>query len=207
MKNKIKKHPIICITVLGLASFAAQACPADNAYIGAVCVVAGAVCPDGTLVANGQTLQVTQNSALFKVIGTKFGGDGVTNFNLPDLRGRSLIGSSKDLPLGITRGQETTQLTGAHIPSLDRDITFKVSSEDGAIDPANDTYLAGQTNKGAKFYVKQAASSPLVTIKGVQLGNPSPEALNILPPQIALNFCVVVKGQVPPKPETTKVAR
>ncbi|WP_206756952.1 tail fiber protein [Tolypothrix sp. FACHB-123] len=61
-------------------------------YIGEVMLSGNTYCPNGWAEANGQMLQVSQNQALFALLGTTYGGDGRTTFALPDLRGREPIG-------------------------------------------------------------------------------------------------------------------
>lgn len=70
-----------------LASAAVSACGLD-AYLGQTCIIAGSYCPEGTLPAEGQLLPITNYQALYSLLYTTYGGDGRTNFALPDLRGR-----------------------------------------------------------------------------------------------------------------------
>ncbi len=62
-------------------------------FIGELMVFAGNFCPRGWAEANGQLLSISQNSALFSLLGTNFGGDGRTTFGLPNLTGKTPIGS------------------------------------------------------------------------------------------------------------------
>ena len=78
--------------------------------------------PSGWVAAEGQVLQVTDNAALFSIIGTIYGGDGHTTFALPDLRGRTIVGAGQGpgdtlVRLGDTPGSETTTLTNSQLPS------------------------------------------------------------------------------------------
>ncbi|MEB8288193.1 tail fiber protein [Aeromonas veronii] len=84
-----RRHIALATTLLaGLLPQAAQAC-GDGAYIGQVCFMATKFCPVGTREANGATLAISQNQAIYSLLSTTYGGDGKTTFNLPDLRGRS----------------------------------------------------------------------------------------------------------------------
>ena len=58
----------------------------DNEYLGIVKLFAGTFVPKGWALCDGQLLNITQNTALFSLLGTQFGGDGQSNFGLPDLR-------------------------------------------------------------------------------------------------------------------------
>ena len=78
--------------------------------------------PRGWIACSGQTLSISMNPALFSLLGTMYGGDGQTTFNLPDLRGRVLVGRGKlpggeEYPQGAYFGQEAVSLTNEQIPS------------------------------------------------------------------------------------------
>ncbi|RZK50946.1 MAG: phage tail protein, partial [Hymenobacter sp.] len=78
--------------------------------------------PRGWALCQGQSLPISQNTALFSLLGTTYGGDGRTTFNLPDLRGRLVVnagqapGLSRYVP-GQTGGTETVGLTAAQLPA------------------------------------------------------------------------------------------
>ena len=89
------------------------------AFIGEVANFEGNFVPGGWMAANGQLLPISQNQALFSILGTTFGGDGQTTFALPDLRGRVAVGADSTVPLGTAFGAESTTLTLAQIPAHD----------------------------------------------------------------------------------------
>ncbi len=91
-------------------------------FLGEIMMFAGDFAPEGWALCNGQPLPIAQNDALFKLIGTTFGGDGTTTFNLPDIRSRVPIhaGHGKGLSsygLGDTGGAEQVSLTVAQMPT------------------------------------------------------------------------------------------
>jgi microcystin-dependent protein len=90
----------------------------DGAFgdLGHIGWFAGNFAPIDHAFANGQLLSIANNSALFSAIGTTYGGDGVTTFALPDLRGRVAVGNSATHPLGDRFGSETVGLTSANLP-------------------------------------------------------------------------------------------
>jgi microcystin-dependent protein len=99
---------------------AAHACGSDP-YLGEVCTFAMDWCPQGYTAADGRTLQVNANQALFALIGNKYGGDGQTTFALPDLRGRFAIGIGMGPGLSnVTQaqklGQQQVVLTQSQTP-------------------------------------------------------------------------------------------
>ncbi|WP_025036303.1 phage tail protein [Bradyrhizobium sp. DOA9] len=88
--------------------------------LGQIMPFAGAVVPRGWAQCNGALLAITTNQALFSLLGTFYGGDGVRNFALPDLRGRAILGSSGgsgQYPLGMISGSMSVTLTAAQLPA------------------------------------------------------------------------------------------
>ena len=85
-------------------------------YIGSVVKFAGGILPGGYLECNGQLLDIGLNDTLFSLIGTTYGGDGITNFALPDLRGRAVVGAGGTYALGEIFGQEDVLISQANLP-------------------------------------------------------------------------------------------
>lgn len=116
----------ILFSTAGIACAAAllAAAPARaqvEAYRGEVQLYANGYCPKYAIETDGQTLPIPQNQALYAVMGTTYGGDGRTNFNLPDLRGRSVLGHGQgpgrsEYRPGQAGGAEWTTLTTTHLP-------------------------------------------------------------------------------------------
>lgn len=95
--------------------------PANPANLGQIALFAGGVVPGGWTLASGQTLPINQFPTLFNAIGTRYGGDGVTTFALPNLQGRTAIGAGNGgglapQPLGNTSGSFTQTLTVNQLP-------------------------------------------------------------------------------------------
>ena len=94
---------------------------ASAPFIGEIRMFGGSFAPLGWTMCNGQTLSIAQNDALFTLIGTTYGGDGITTFNLPDLRSRVPIHQGQALGLspyviGQVGGTESVTLTTAQMP-------------------------------------------------------------------------------------------
>jgi microcystin-dependent protein len=87
-----------------------------NDFMGEIVPYAGMLVPGGFMEAAGQTLQIADFENLFQLIGTTYGGDGVTTFQLPDLRGRTIVGASSQSQLGAFEGQELSFLSNANLP-------------------------------------------------------------------------------------------
>jgi microcystin-dependent protein len=87
-----------------------------SAFVGQIANFAGTFVPAGWAPANGQLLSIADNESLFEVIGTTYGGDGLTNFALPDLRGRIAIGADSANPVGSQKGAESVTVTQSELP-------------------------------------------------------------------------------------------
>ena len=113
-------------------------------FVGEIRMFAGNFAPRGWAFCDGQLLAVSQNDALFSLLGTIYGGDGRTTFGLPDLRGRIPIhaGSGPGLSprrLGAKAGSEKETVTVNNLPSHSH--TFKASSEIADnTNPINNTF-------------------------------------------------------------------
>ncbi len=88
----------------------------SSPFIGQVAPMVSVDAPDGWLVADGRLLPIEPYLPLFSVIGTTYGGNGIDNFALPDLRGRAVMGASSQNPLGSEVGQEDIRLTRSQMP-------------------------------------------------------------------------------------------
>jgi microcystin-dependent protein len=87
--------------------------------LGQIVEFAGNLAPNGWMLANGQLLPINQNQALFSLLGTQYGGNGITNFALPDLRGRTLLGAGGNFFVGELLGTDTNTLTVANLAAHD----------------------------------------------------------------------------------------
>ena len=86
-------------------------------YLGQILPTAFQFAPKGFAQCNGQLMAIAQNQALFSLLGTQYGGNGVTNFALPDLRGRTPVGTSNTYPIGAVGGTETVTLNSQQLPT------------------------------------------------------------------------------------------
>ncbi|WP_296947740.1 phage tail protein [uncultured Massilia sp.] len=134
-------RPAACCALALAALFpaAAQACSSDP-YLGDVCMVALRFCPPNYMPADGRLLPVAQYRPLFARIGFNFGGDGSTQFALPDLRGRAVIGQGQggglqNVAIGQQLGQQALTLDPGQlpIPAHTHDATFVASTGPGDI--------------------------------------------------------------------------
>ena len=95
---------IICIS----GSYPSSGLPVTSPFLGEIKLFAGNFAPQGWVPCNGQILSISQNTALFSILGTMYGGNGQSTFGLPDLRGAAAIGKG-EAPVGYewSMGQKT----------------------------------------------------------------------------------------------------
>lgn len=96
----VRKFTIAAALTSALIAAAPSAYAGPEEHLGEIITVGFNFCPRGTLEADGRLLPISENTALFSLLGTMYGGDGRTTFALPDLRGRTIIGAGQgpDLP-------------------------------------------------------------------------------------------------------------
>ena len=151
--------------------------------------------PRGWAFCSGQILPISQNTALFSLLGTQYGGNGQTNFALPDLRGRVAVAAGSNYVVGEQEGVETVTLTlsnmpsHSHVPQCTNNLANQpsptgnvwaadgagITSEYGPPDPNNQAPMAPQA---------------ISTVGG---GQPH---VNLMP-YLAINYCIALQGIFP----------
>lgn len=170
-------------------------------FLGQIMLTGFGFPPRGFAQCNGQLLPINQNTALFSLLSTQFGGDGRTTFALPDLRGRTPTGAGPSADgawqpapytMGELLGAETVALTGANLPMHTHNVaatTQNGTSRDGA----NSIY--GNSANGSVY---ASAASGLTALNPAQLqnaGSNQPHAN--LQPYLAINFNIALNGIYP----------
>jgi microcystin-dependent protein len=171
-------------------------------FIGMIVAFAGNFAPRGWALCNGQTLQIAQSQALFAVIGTTYGGDGVRTFQLPNLQGRRIVhaGSTPGLSpytIGQVGGAESVTLTSQQMPMHNHTVTAQgaggtATSPSGAY-PAQD----GSGKPAIPIYAS-GSPSPAVTMATGMIGQaggsqPAP----VLDPYLCVNYIIALEGTFP----------
>ena len=156
--------------------------------------------PRGWSWCDGQLLPLSQNTALFSLLGTTYGGNGKSNFALPDLQGRSPMhpGQGPGLSLhdlGETGGSETVTLLESEIPGHSH--VLRASSDDGDLRaPSQNRVLARSTSGFA--YNNSAPDVSMAPQALTPTGGNLPH--NNLQPYLTLYFCIAMQGVFPPRP-------
>ena len=182
-------------------------------YAGTVCFMAANFCPRGYMPANGQQLAITDHGALFSLYGDAFGQPSPSVFNLPDLRGRSVVGVGTGPGLtsvtrGMQRGVPSVALSMAQMPDHSHLIhlngvginaaTLRVSDQPGTLTSPDGNYLAQSTKaqspqyKDTGTFVSMAAdvlnvslgAAPVTTVTG------NDQPFDIQGPRLGLTACI-----------------
>lgn len=154
--------------------------------------------PKGWAWCDGQLLPLSQNTALFSLLGTTYGGNGKSNFALPDLQGRAPMhpGQGPGLSLhdlGETGGSETVTLLESEIPSHTHN--FTASQSDGTDQTPVNQRLA--TGIGIGQYAAAASLTQLSPNMLAPAGGDAPH--NNLMPYLTFYFCIALQGVFPPR--------
>lgn len=168
-------------------------------FIGQIYLVGYNFAQRGFALCQGQLQSIAQNTALYSLIGTNYGGDGVNTFGLPDLQGRMPIGQGhgpglSNRPIGQKSGTETNTLSTSQMPAHTHTATLYAESADAAA-----TAPAGNLLAQANIYAapgrgtNQALSGESITVTP-QGGN---MAVENMPPFLVMNYEIALVGIFP----------
>jgi microcystin-dependent protein len=167
-------------------------------FIGEIREVSINFAPKGWLFCAGQTLAINQNQALFSLLGTTFGGNGVTTFNLPDLRSRIPVGANPaaSLPQGSIGGQETVTLLTTQLPAHQHTVSasLKASNDAEETNPQNLLPAVGA--------LTQYGNAPANTTMGGTISGNTANAGGNQPhdnrqPLLGINYIIALQGIFP----------
>ncbi len=177
-------------------------------FLGQIMAVGFNYAPRGWAFCQGQLMSIAQNTALFSLLGTQYGGDGVTTFALPDYRGRVAVGMGQGPGLsnyvqGEVSGTENVTLLQtqmpAHVHPLQVSAQVQVSTTNPSADEPAGAFL---TTTGNNFYATSGA--PGNNLGGVsasgtvgQAGGNQP--FSILQPFLGTNYIIALEGIYPPR--------
>ncbi|MGY2894899.1 phage tail protein [Deinococcus sp. UYEF24] len=172
----------------------------SDAFVGEIRVFGFNFAPKGWAQCNGQLLSISQNTALFSLLGTYYGGDGRSTFGLPNLQGSAAlhVGSSagpglSQYSLGQTGGSQTVTLLQNQMP-------VHPHALQAVTDPAESGNPAGSVlarSVGGPVYASGTANVQLAQNTVLPQGSGQPH--NNLPPYLVANFCIATQGVYPPR--------
>lgn len=169
----------------------------QNPTLGTIMIFAGAFAPKGWAFCDGQLLSLSQNQALFSLLGTMYGGDGKTTFAVPDLRGRAPIhfGQGAGLNMykqGQSGGSETVVLSVQQLPAHNHSVAVQVSSQTATSDdPAGNVLAKGSLDFGPS----NVANGRYGGVKETTVGGGQP--VSVRSPYLAVNYIIATQGIFP----------
>ena len=176
-----------------------------DGFLGEIRVFAPNFAPKNWAYCAGQLLAINQNQALFSILGTTYGGNGVTTFALPDLRGKAPVGVGQGLGLSnYTLGQQTgttaNTLTGSNLPPHSHTVTGTISMRTTTILADSETpggnYFANDTS--TKFDTQNDGTTMKPATVNLTAGNPgSGLPVNNMMPYLAINYIICLLGVFP----------
>jgi len=190
-----KKLIALMLTFLLTAPLMAQ-----EGFIGEIRMFGGNFAPRGWALCDGQLLSISQNSALFSILGTTYGGDGRTTFGLPDLRGRAPVhaGTGPGLTprrLGEKGGAETVVLSLAQLPAHNHTVQLNADSTVATSHRPQDK-LPARNAAGTPQYGENANSA--LNGAAVSIGNAGGgQAHQNMQPYNTVNYIICLVGVFP----------
>jgi microcystin-dependent protein len=172
----------------------------DN-YLGEIRIFSFGTIPKGWAPCSGQLLPISQNSALFALLGVFYGGNGTTTFALPNLNGRTIIGTSTNYPIGASGGAEQVTVLSNQLPLHNHMVNANNSYDLGS--PATN-FLGNPDIKGTS----PVANKATVNLYAPAGGAVTPLAPAITPtgnslphenrmPFLVMNYCIATQGIFP----------
>ncbi|OBZ15960.1 phage tail protein [Bacillus sp. FJAT-26390] len=169
-------------------------------YVGEIRIFAGNFAPKGWALCDGQLLPLSQNTALFSILGTMYGGDGKTNFALPDLRGRAPMQQGQGPGLtertqGEADGDPNVTLLTNEIPSHSHAPAAVAVSNANL--PADALWAGLAQGRGVPALYGNSPAQPMSPLAIGIAGQSLPH--NNMQPYLGLNFIIALTGIFPPR--------
>jgi microcystin-dependent protein len=178
----------------------------SNPYLSMIEAFAFNFAPRGWAMCAGQTLSIAQNTALFSMLGTTYGGNGQTTFNLPDLRGRLALSFGQgpglsSYSLGAAGGQESHQLLTSEVPTHSHTLNATNNGQaNGANVPSGGVLMGSGYGMEANNPVENIYSNAAPTVAMAAgavgaVGNNLPHENRM--PFLTINYCIALQGIFP----------
>lgn len=170
----------------------------SNPFVAEIRMFAGNFAPKGWALCNGQLLPISQNTALFSLLGTTYGGDGRTNFALPNLQGTTPLGQGQGnglslRVLGESGGEPTVGLNMAEMPSHSHGVS--ASDAAGGQNPANNVW-SKPSHRGLDAYNSNPGTSPMMSPSALGATGGGQPHNNLMPYQV-VTFIIALQGVFP----------
>jgi len=170
-------------------------------FLGEIEIFAFNFAPTGWALCNGQLLPISQNTALFSLLGTQFGGDGRTTFALPNLQGsipnhQGQGAGLSNYSIGQTGGSATVALTVNNLAPHTH--TLPVSSANGRVQTPTSANVLGELGgRGGGGSAYGTTSLANMAVQHNTAGNGTSPTHNNMAPYVVLNYCIAMQGIFP----------
>lgn len=182
---------IASLAMFMMMSVGAHAQDAAQPYLGQIFAVSFDFAPRGFALCNGQLLPINQNQALFALLGTTYGGDGKTNFALPDLRGRVAVHAPTANELGVRAGEETHSLIQFEMPLHTHQLL--VSADAGTSARPDTGVIARDASGGVRYGTQSSAAMHPSTLKPAGGSQPHENRM----PFVVVHYIIALQGIFP----------
>lgn len=162
-------------------------------FLGEIRMMSFNFAPKGWAQCNGQLLPINQNQALFSLMGTTFGGNGQTNFALPNFQGRTGIHVGNGISWGESAGQESHTITPLEMPMHNHLVNFSKDTTSRSGQPRSNFPADASPNN--VYNPGSTANSPMAPSAVTTVGGSQPH--NNMQPYLVINFCVALQGIFP----------
>jgi len=183
------------IIIIFFVGFGQKGYGQDTPFLGEIQIFAGPYAPRGWAFCNGQLLPINQNAALFSLLGTTYGGDGITTFALPDLRGRVPVHPGNSIVQGQKSGSENNTLTVSNLPAHSHTINAVTTAGNQNLPGGN---LPAETATLDPEYSNSVANATMAP--GMVSSAGANQSINNIQPSAGIMYIIALQGVFPSRP-------
>ncbi len=162
----------------------------SSPYLAEIRIFSFNFAPSGWAMCNGQTLAISQNAALFSLIGTTYGGNGTTTFQLPNFQGCVPVSTGPSNVLGATGGEANHTLVTGEMPA-------HTHTMQGVVTPAANQRPATGNLPGAPTFALYSGGTTAAFANNAVVAFGGSQPHNNMQPYLVLNFCIALSGIYP----------
>ena len=172
-------------------------------FIGEIRLLALNFAPVDWQLCDGSQLNIQQYAALYSVIGARFGGDGKTYFQVPDLRGRTATQASTTRSFGNTYGEASVTLNLSQIPAHQHTLTGALAAAANLVDKPGATEYIGHIVGASTVETYSTSATPDVNLnaQAIELTSDTGGSHENQQPYLVLNYMIATQGAYPMKPD------